>query len=653
MNIIINSVNTDNFKANTVQSNINVSAAEKITLENFSKGLITKSDTYSSSDLQLKNYSDLFSFVKKLLYNENFREIAINSNPELKIAYENFINAIKTDDSKLAEYIKSVLEDSGKFSGEFFNALNKIMSETNNTSLKSSIYEFLKIFDYYFSQNENASAVNSALNELLSKLPEDIKKYLLELLANSFDSKLNLFLISAFNTNLPDREKLKLILSYMLDLTDGENSSKDYNPLNILSYEQHVSTQTGEGLIKLIDTAINTLKNSNTEISDDIGRLLEALEEKLSIIKSSQNTDVSDKFIYSSPSQGLNEQETNINTMVKLIQSVTQEKSDILQSNIDDITKVLNSIKTAASFDDKNIINDIISGLAKIKTQNTLDISIIFDKIKNSILNNNSYPKDIKNQIFELFGKLSDNILEKLIFSDIPKNKCEMLLNIYEKGVMPVLLKNTDSLSSLTHNLMRLKLGTASEFNKQIKTFFNRLTYNMMIDSEQALNMKLNLIDKISEQQEVNEGMKAFLKLLDTGIKSGNNDLNKAAFENTILSMILKNSATSGIKHFFLPLLYDGHHVLSEIFLAKEKVKEEKNNQSSADLTDLILKITMILDIEEKGIFNTTLFYSEGQISAKIILPDNFSSLGTAISDDIKKIIKKNKLEAKNIVVSN
>ena len=165
--------------------------------------------------------------------------------------------------------------------------------------------------------------------------------------------------------------------------------------------------------------------------------------------------------------------------------------------------------------------------------------------------------------------------------------------------------------------------------------------------------MKLDLIDKISEQQEANEGMKAFLKLLDTGIKLGSNDLNKAAFENTILSMILKNSATSGLKHFFIPLLYDGHHVLSEIFLAKEKVKEENKNQSSADLSDLILKITMILDIEEKGIFNTTLFYSEGQISAKIILPDNFNSSGTEISDDIKKIIKKNKLEAKNIVVSN
>lgn len=653
MNIIINSANTDNFKSKAVQSNINVLAAEKINLENFAKELITKSDTYSSSDLQLKNYSDLFSFVKKLLYNENFREIAINSNPELKQAYENFINAIKTDDSKLAVYIKSVLEDSGKFSGEFFNALNKIMSETNNASLKNSIYEFLKIFDYYFSQNENASAVNSALNELLSKLPEDAKKYLLELLANSFDSKLNLFLISAFNTNLPNKEKLRLILSYMLDLTDKENSSKDYNPLNILSSEQHAKAQSSDRLINLIDTTINTLKSSNTEISDDIRKLLDALEEKLHIMKSLQNADASDKFISSSSSQSLKEQETNINMLVKLIQSVTKEKSDVLQNNIDNIIKFLENIKTSASFDDKSIINDIINDLAKIKTQNSSDISIIFDKIKNSILNNNSYPKDIKNQIFELFGKLSDNILEKLIFSDISKNKCEMLLNIYEKDVMPVLLKNTDSLSALTHNLMRLKLGTASEFNKQIKIFFNRLTYNPIIDSEQALNMKLDLIDKISEQQEVNEGMKAFLKLLDTGIKLGSNDLNKAAFENTILSMILKNSATSGLKHFFIPLLYDGHHVLSEIFLAKEKVKEENKNQSSADLSDLILKITMILDIEEKGIFNTTLFYSEGQISAKIILPDNFNSSGTEISDDIKKIIKKNKLEAKNIVVSN
>ncbi len=653
MNIIINSANTDNFKINAAQSSINVLAAEKISLENFAKELITKSDTYSSSDLQLKNYSDLFSFVKKLLYNENFREIAINSNPELKQAYENFISAIKTDDSKLAEYIKSVLEDSGKFSGEFFNALNKIMSETNNASLKNSIYEFLKIFDYYFSQNENASAVNSALNELLSKLPEDVKKYLLELLANSFDSRLNLFLISAFNTNLPDKEKLRLILSYMLDLTDKENSSKDYNPLNILSSEQHAKAQSSDRLINLIDTAINTLKSSNTEISDDIRKLLDALEEKLHIMKSLQNADASDKFISSSSSQGLKEQETNINMLVKLIQSVMQEKSDVLQSNIDDIIKFLGNIKTLASFDDKNIINDITDDLARIKTQNSSDISMIFDKIKISILNNNSYPKDIKNQIFELFGKLSDNISEKLIFSDISKNKCEVLLNIYEKDIMPVLLKNTDSLSALTHNLIRLKLGTASEFNRQIKTFFNRLTYNLIIDSEQALNMKLNLIDKISEQQEVNEGMKAFLKLLDTGIRSGSNDLNKAAFENTILSMILKNSATSGLKHFFLPLLYDGHHVLSEIFLAKEKVKEEDKNQSFVDLSDLILKITMILDIEEKGVFNTTLFYSEGQISAKIILPDNFSSSGTEISDDIKKIIKKNKLEAKNIVVSN
>lgn len=232
---------------------------------------------------------------------------------------------------------------------------------------------------------------------------------------------------------------------------------------------------------------------------------------------------------------------------------------------------------------------------------------------------------------------------------------------------MPNLLKNSEQfnaelspnriglskniLSTLTHNLLRLKLGTASEFDKQIKTFFNQLNYKQLVNSEEFIDMKLALINKLVELKEISPGMKEFLKLLDTGIRFSSNEQNRAAFESTLLSLISKDDLMARYKHFFLPLMYNGQNILSEIFVGVDRIKDEDNKQE-AKLEDLVFKITMILDIENKGIFNTTLVYSNGSISANVAVPENLSSSSVKISNDIKNIITKNKLEVKSIIVS-
>lgn len=686
MNTINNPIATDNFKNIAIQSNTNVSSTssnasisdalrvselEKAILENLNKAANVKSDTYLASKTQLDNTTDLIAFAKKLLYNEKFREIAINSDPKLKEAYENFADAIKADDSKLVEYIRSVLSDSNKFSGEFFHVLNSLMSDTKDLSLKNAVYDFLKIFDYYFSQDENASAVNSALNELLGKLPQDLRNYLLKLLSNSFDNKLNLLLLSILDTKIPEREKLKLVISYLLDFADKYNTIKDSDPLNILNNFTQSSAQSNDENIKFIDMAIKSFKASNLNHDNEIKALIESLEEKLT----SQNSYISDKFI---SEQSLSMQKSNLNLLDELIKNVVNQKSDIIHNatgTLDelkngDIIKFLDSLKTSANFDDKNMINSLIDDLGKIKFQNLSELSTIFDRIKNHILNNNSFSKDIKENILNLFNKLADNTLENLIFSNFSKNKCEVLLNIYEKNIMPNLLKNTEQFnaelntnrfsnlgvsknifSTLTHNLLRLKLGTASEFDKQIKTFFNQLNYKQLINSEESVDMKLALINKLVEQQDINSGMKEFLNLLDTGMRLSSNEQNRAAFENTLLSLISKDDLMARYKHFFLPLLYNGQNILSEIFLGVDRIKDESKSQE-AELEDLIFKITMILDIENKGIFNTTLVYSNGEISANVAVPKHFSSSSIKIYNDLKNIIAKNKLKTGSIVVS-
>jgi len=686
MNIINNPIATDSFKSSAVQSSTNVSSTssnasisdalrvselEKAILENLNNTANIKSDTYLASKTQLDNTTDLIAFAKKLLYNEKFQEIAINSDPKLKEAYENFTEAIKTDDSKLAEYIRSVLSDSNKFSGEFFYALNKLMSDTKDLSLKNAIYDFLKIFDYYFSQDENASAVNSALNELLSKLPEDLKNHLLKLLSNSFDNKLNLLLLSILDTKLPEREKLKLVISYLLDFADKSNNVKDTDPLNILNNFPQSSTQSNDENIKFIDMAIKSLKSSNLSHDNEIKASIESLEEKLA----SQNSDISDKF---TTEQSLNMQKSNIKLLDELIQNVVNQKSNIIHNatgTLDepkntDIIKFLNSLKASANFDDKNMINSLIDDLGKIKLQNSSELSTIFDRIKNHILNNNSFTKDIKENLLNLFNKFADNTLENLIFSNLSKNKCEVLLNIYEKNIMPNLLKNTEQFNSelntnrfnnlgvsknifsaLTHNLLRLKLGTASEFDKQIKTFFNQLNYKQLINLEESVDMKLALINKLVEQKDINGGMKEFLKLLDTGMRSNSNEQSRAAFESTLLSLISKDDLMARYKHFFLPLLYNGQNILSEIFLGVDRVKDEDKRQG-LDIEDLVFKITIILDIENKGLFNTTLVYSNGEISANVAVPKYFSSSSIKIYNDLKNIIAKNNLKAGSIVVN-
>lgn len=685
MNIINNTIiNTDNFKSSVIQANtgvagnlnsigvtdtLHVTELNKANLENMNTTTNIKSDIYLASKTQLDNTTDLIELAKKLLYNEKFREIAINSDPKLKEVYESFTEAIKTDDSKLAEYIRSVLTDSNLFSGELFDALNKLMSDTKDLSLKNTIYDFLKLFDYYFSQNENASAVNSAFNELLNKLPEDMRNYLLKLLSNSFDNKLNLLLLSILETKLPESEKLKLFISYLLDLTDKSDSIKDTEPLDILNNFQQSWTEPNGKNINFIDIVIKTLKSSNLDFDNDIKALIKSLEENLAL----QNANTSDKFI---SEQNLNMQKENIKLLNELIQNVITQKSDSLYNltNIEaefknDIVMLLVGLKVSAGFDDKNIINSLIDDLGKIMLHDSSELSTIFDRLKNHILNN-SYPKDIKENFLNLFSKLVENKLENLIFSNLSKNKCEVLLNIYEKNIMPKLIKNSEYFntdqnsnrlnnlglsknifSALTHNLLRLKLGTAGEFDKQIKTFFNQLNYKQLINLEESVNMKLALINKLVESKKISAGMKEFLKLLDTGIKFSSNEQNRTAFESTLLSLISKDDLMVRYKHFFLPLMYNMQNILSEIFVGVDRIKDEENKQETM-MDDLVFKVTMILDIENKGIFNTTLVYSNGNISANVAVPKHLSSSSVKISNDIKNIITKNKLEVKSIIVS-
>ncbi len=651
MNINVNSnvTNNKNYKTNNIQPNIPIINTEKVvTIEDIDNAYnsFLKSDSYSNttSSLQIKSYTDLFSFVKKVLYNEQFREIAINSNPILKEAYDNFINAITMDDSKLGEYIKSVLNDSSKFSGEFFDALNRILLESNDIGLKNSICEFLKIFDYYFTQIENASGVNSSFNDILSNLPEDIKNKLFELLANNSLNKLNIFLLSAFNLNLPEREKLKVILSYMLDLIGTKDNLKNDDPLNIFMPKEQVSDDT----IDVVNATIKALKNSNAELPKDIKSLFDTLETEINNIKSTQSENSLDKLIWSSDTR---KQAANIDMILKLAQNITKNESNIIEKGLDDIVKFILGLK-------ESIPILISNTLSNINSKNVADILIIFDSIKKEILTNDVYTKEVKEQIIFLFDKVANNILEKLIYGDVSKNKCEILLNLYEKEIMPILLKNNailpkNTLSALTHNLLRLKLGTASEFNKQVIEFFKHLEYNKIIDNEQALFMKFELANKIITKQEANEGITSFLKLLDNGIKFSSNDLNKTTFENILLSLISKNDVSIIYKHLFIPLLYNEANVLSEIFISKEKKINDNEESKFEELLDTILKVTIILDIEEKGIFNTTLFYSDGQVSAKIIMPDKYQSSYETVSEEISKIIQKNMLIPKGVLVTN
>ena len=647
MNININSTVINKIlKNDSIQSN-SISGAEKVNLEAIENAYnnLLKSDSYSNSTsgLQSKKFSDLFSFVKKMLYNEQFREIAINSNPILKEAYDNFISAITMDDSKLGEYIKTVLNDSSKFSGEFFDTLNKIYLETNDNGLKNSIYEFLKIFDYYFTQIENASGVNSSLNDILSNLPEEIKNKLLELLANSSISKLNIFLLSAFNLNLPEREKLKVILSYMLDLVSAKDNIKNDSPLNIFMPKEQVSNDT----IDYANTIVKALKNSNAELPKDIKSLFDALGNAINnTIKSTQNYNNQDKILWSAV---LKEQEANVELIVKLAQSITNNENNFIENNLDVLVKFIQGLKESVPL-------SILNSLNNISSQNTADILMIFDSIKKEILMNDGYTNEVKEQLVFLLDKTVTSMLEKLVFGDVSKNKCELLLNIYEKEIMPILLKNNavlpkNTLSALTHNLLRLKLGTASEFSKQVTELFNHLN-NKIIDMEQALYMKFELAKKIISKQETNEGINSFLKLLDSGIKFSSNDLNKTTFENILLSLISKNDINTIYKHLFIPLLYNGANILSEIFISKEKKTEDENNKFEETL-DTILKVTLIFDIEEKGIFNTTLFYADGQVSAKIIMPENYQSFNEEVTEDISKIIQKNNLIPKGVLVTN
>ena len=672
---IVNNTNTTQTNQVSQSSNIKTAQETNPVVKSYENSYV-KTDNYFGAAVSNtnKSYEQFMDFAKKLLYNPQFREVAINSNEQLKEAYNQFTSALEGDNSKLGEYIKSMLGDSSKFSGEFFSALNLLANTTESSSMRESIYNLLKAFDNYYTQNQNAFSVNSSINDILSQMPKEIQNRLLNILVQNNSKNLTDIMFSIFDTKLPNEEKAKLALSFLSDLTNNYNTIKEELPSNVL-----IPEKLSREALDVVSTLVKEIKDLNLNLPESVKNLLNS-------INANGNTNTV-----------LNpEQKEVLNQLVKLMTS-SKVISDV-NVNIDSVIRSLVNIRDLAttSLENKSQINEIINLLSNLKA---LDSKVLIDIVSvkegflsgninkelplvlqgldkenltgeeikgvletikalqgNNLLNGGILSTQ-KDDITALLNNLMGNLLDKVIYGYVDKNKSELLLNVYEKNFMPEILKNNDildknSVSILTHNMLRLKNGTAGEFSRNINNLMQFLTRDGSITADGKLTLQMNLVDKLLEAQRNIGNMGSLLYLMDVGVKNASNDSVKAMFQNALFSMLPRTDVDEAVKNYFLPFFINGQNVMSQLSIKKKKDEEGKTGYGAEE--DSIYEITLIMDVERKGEISANIRYRNGEVSANILLPEKieFGNGDSEVSDDIIKIIDSNNLVAKNINVS-
>lgn len=142
------------------------------------------------------NYESNYDKFIQMLKNtpslvETFSEIMflkmgtlVNSGISENFAQEisQFMEMVKMTEAELLNFMKNQSSSSLKFNGPFFDMLRQVMSESNSVDLKTSVLEFLKVYNNTVSSEHILKGIMSNLENIVKYMPSSYGKNLAELI---------------------------------------------------------------------------------------------------------------------------------------------------------------------------------------------------------------------------------------------------------------------------------------------------------------------------------------------------------------------------------------------------------------------------------------------------------------------------------------
>lgn len=267
---------------------------------------------------------------------------------------------------------------------------------------------------------------------------------------------------------------------------------------------------------------------------------------------------------------------------------------------------------------------------------------------------------NIKGDIPDVLKDTVESLKNRLVTTN-PSKASDINLAVLKNDVLPFLAQYVSKtndygiirtyISVLIGNIVRMENGSTTQFLESCDKLFNYLKHSLFMDDKMLESLKDSMFKSVFENSSVkSETLDSFFELLSAGIKSSENTPVRAAFENMTQALLVNHNANLPLIHLFLPLNFNGNTMFSELWVGREKEREDA--RSSYRGNGYTQKIFITFDIANVGSFENIITINDSNVVMDITVPESLKKYDIKISSEITELLKNHSLPPATVRIS-
>ena len=219
-------------------------------------------------------------------------------------------------------------------------------------------------------------------------------------------------------------------------------------------------------------------------------------------------------------------------------------------------------------------------------------------------------------------------------------------LTVLKNQILPMLGKyititndlgaTRDRIELLIQDISRLNLSGKEEITERFTELLDYARFNLNLPADKLQNLQ-NLFREVllTREETRNEFIDSLTKALSQ--TDGLSTTGKTMINDTITALLLNKSVYMPFNHIFLPFMYQGNFVFTEMWIEKDgKNSSQRNDKEKTK------RVFLKFDIQGLGSFQTAIGITDNSIDCIVDCPEEMSEINEKIETDIAKIFTRN-----------
>ena len=336
----------------------------------------------------------------------------------------------------------------------------------------------------------------------------------------------------------------------------------------------------------------------------------------------------------------------------KLLESIAMDEQQMLQNLMfqqEDSTKfsgqLFDALKQLLSQNQSPELNEVIGRFLKAYD----GVSARADTM-NQVLNQlkdilGSLPKPYRQEIENSIGQMQTLQGEEGL---------EQNLKILKQQILPLLGKYVastndygklrDKIGMLVHDVSRLNISSKEELNGRFQELLDFLMFQQNVPAKELSALQRLYVRKLTTpENKENELIESLLNVLSSSKNQTISSTSKAVFQDVMNALLLDQSVYMPFTHLYLPAVFQGAFLLSDIWVEKQ---DEKQAGVGGD-ADAEKRLHLVFDIRGLGSFQALVVLKQNQVSFQLHYPEQLQAQDDQIRKKISSILNGNGFDAK------